>query len=210
MKSRGTSRIGYGIAIIRINNKKLSEIPQDELNLRDEGFDIKFEIPIIEVINHKKQVRLQNLLLNYGFMIAPLDYLRNMNTLSTIRQLSLTVNSFFYRKGLVHNTHEFEDAILLETVTEEKLAEIMVSANKISESYNSKEIEQGEYLILADKPFEGLMAQVLSVSGNKVKVKLMIGADFIVELNKTYLTFQKVYNGSHKSHSKDFVSEIAT
>jgi len=205
-----TRLIGYGISIIRINNHKLGEIAFDQENLRNKGYDLTFEVPVIQIITQQKQVRLQNLLLNYGFMIVPLKYLRDMDTLQSIRQQSTTLNSFFYRKGAVQNSSALEVPVLLETVSVQKLEEIMEASDKISESYNSKELGEGEYIILSDKPFQGLMAQVLNVSGNKVKVKLMIGADFVLELNKSYINYQKVYNVSQVSHSKEFISNIVT
>ena len=205
-----TRLIGYGISIIRINNHKLGEIAFDQENLRNKGYDLTFEVPVIQIITQQKQVRLQNLLLNYGFMIVPLKYLRDMDTLQSIRQQSTTLNSFFYRKGAVQNSAALEVPVLLETVSVQKLEEIMEASDKISESYNSKELGEGEYIILSDKPFQGLMAQVLNVSGNKVKVKLMIGADFVLELNKSYINYQKVYNVSQVSHSKEFISNIVT
>jgi len=202
--------IGRGISIIRINNKKLASIAEDEQKLNGLGYDIVFHIPVIEVVKPDKKIRLQNLLLNYGFMEAPLYYLRDMNILSEIRQASIIINSWFYRKGLVHNHEAIDLAVLLETISENKLSEILAASQKVSESYNSKEIKEGEYLILSDKPFEGLMVQVLSVSNKKIRVKFMISAEFVMELDKSIISYRKVYNPSSTSFAKEFIEPMNT
>ena len=202
--------IGRGICIIRINNKKLRYIEEDAIRLRALGYDINYHIPVIEIVSPSKTVRLQNLLLNYGFMEAPLEYLRDMNKLSEIRQLSIIVNSWFYNKGIVHNHEAIDLPVLIETISEDKLNEILSAANKVSESYNSTEIAEGEYLILSEKPFEGMMVQVLSVAKSKVRVKFMISADFTMELDLSFIQYRKVYNPSKVSHAKQNVNPEAT
>ena len=200
--------IGKAINIIRINQRKLAEIEYFENRLNDQGFTVKFVIPLLRIPITGGKIKLQSLLLNYGFLVTPLEYARNSNTLSEIRALCPLINSFMFRKGIVFNTlPSWEDPIITETITDAKLEEILQAAKDIEDSYNSSELKAGEYIILSDKPFQGLYAEVLSISKTKVKVKLLISSNYTIELHKASISFKKVLNPSQVLYSKSYIGE---
>jgi len=197
--------IGYGIGIIRINNRKLQHIEEDQANLISLGFDIEFKIPIIEVPQSDGSTRPHNLLLNYGFIIAPLTTLRDRVVLDSLRKASIVINSMYFRKGIVYNIESVENPVVVETISLEKLHTVLSSCSKVANSYNDDEIATGQYLTLTDKPYDGLLVQVLSVSAKKIRVKFMINSDFTFEFHKSAMNFQKVYNLQDRSFAKELI-----
>ncbi len=201
--------IGRVISIIRINNKKLHLIDEDLVKLRDLGYEVTYHIPTALINVPGGKTKVHNLLLNYGFLEVPINYARTVSTLTDIRQYSEVINSFFFRKDLVNNIMEGENPLFIETVDTHKLQEILAAAVTVSNTYNGKEIIAGDYLTLLDKPFDGLMAQVLSITTKHIKVKLMIGSNFVLDLPTSFVNYEKVYNVDNmSSHAKSQIRDV--
>jgi len=183
------------IAIIRIQSAALDQIPTDTRRLASMGFKgIAFKIPQVRVLKrsmHNEDVfEYKPILFNYGFLEIPLEYLRNPTTLNKIRQASVVISGWFYRKpaeleeerrreegansGDGDCTMEGYVPHLVKTIKQEQLDLLYEEAKKLDVYDGSDKLQVGTFVVLEKYPFNGLSAQVLRKKTNgKVQVELL-------------------------------------
>lgn len=186
------------IAIIRIHPDRMDKLGSDLVRLSENGVnEIEFLIPCVKayVGNRKGEATFveKPLLMSYGFLRGPIEYFTNREMMAKILGLSEVISGFFYRmkEDIRRDLRLYDEAltlakkdgestkrlfnkhpILVRLIEEDQVDRLFEISSRMESYVGKNNLVSGALIMLKNYPFEGMLAYVIEINGNTVRLEL--------------------------------------
>ena len=186
------------IAIIRINPGKVNKCNEDLIRLKSHSITgLELLIPTVKTyigkVDGESTFLEKPLLLNYGFIKADIEIFTDKEKLMKIVSLSEVIMGFFYRlkEDVTRELSLYDEAlslaqtegvntkrlfhkspILVRLIDEFQVTRLFKLAESMESFVGKNNLRIGSTIMLKKYPFEGMLAEVLEIRGNKVRLEL--------------------------------------